>query len=66
MTGMKNECKELSDSNGSADWWMSGWTRLYDKIKATDGLSTNGSLMNKQSYVFLRMAGVVSKQNTEN
>lgn len=43
---------------------MSGWNRLYDKIKATDGFYTNGELMNKQAYVFLRMAKIVVNQNT--
>ncbi len=44
---------------------MSGWNRLYDKIKATDGFYTNGELMNKQAYVFLRMAKIVVNQNTK-
>ena len=44
---------------------MSGWTRLYYKITATDGFYTNGELMNKQACVFLRMAKIVVNQNTK-
>lgn len=69
MESLKNNknvaTSDLSESAGSGEWWMSGWTRLYYKIKATDGFYTNGELMNKQACVFLRMAKIVVNQNDE-
>ena len=62
MSEARTNCLEPSGSDG---WWMSGWTRLYEKIKATDGFYTNGELMNKQACVFLRMAKIVVNQNTK-
>ena len=62
---MNEERNELNSPSGSDEWWMSGWTRLYDKLKNTDGFYANGTLMCKQSYAFLRMAQIVSRQNTE-
>jgi len=65
MSEERTNCNNLKDSNCSDEWWISGWTRLYDKIKATDGFHTNGDLMNKQAYVFCRMAQIVVNQNKE-
>lgn len=64
-TETKGAAQSLTTPSGSGEWWMSGWNRLYDKIKATDGFYTNGELMNKQACVFLRMAKIVVNQNDE-
>jgi len=62
---MSEERTNCIEPSGSGEWWISGWARLYEKIKATDGFYTNGELMNKQAYVFLRMAQIVVNQNTK-
>jgi hypothetical protein len=62
---MREERTNCLKPSGYDEWWMSGWTRLYDKIKATDGFYTNGELMNKRAYAFIRMAQIVVNQNTK-
>jgi hypothetical protein len=57
---MSEERTNCLEPSGSVEWWLTGWTRLYDKMTQDPALrDPESDGLHKRNYVFGRMAGVV-------